>query len=99
MLPEEGGYYVWVATPLGHSGRSRTVGGQWMYSLVDMAIYPVLFTQYLAYLRPSPDAPVQVKKSLCDHLGTAAVVNLRRGAGRAECPLLLARSSSGSLRC
>jgi len=51
-----------------------------MYSLVDMAIYPVLFNQYLAYFAPEVGAPVRWGVSLVLIWGTTAV-NLA-GAGR-----------------
>jgi amino acid transporter len=51
-----------------------------MYSLVDMAIYPVLFTQYLTFFIPHLSAPVKWGISLAIIWGTAAI-NLR-GAGR-----------------
>jgi len=51
MLPEEGGIIA------GRSCIRRFWAFQngwltWMYSLVDMAIYPVLFNQYLRYFIP-----------------------------------------------
>lgn len=53
MMPEQGGYYVWV-----HKGLGRFWGfqeGWWTmcYSAVDLAIYPVLFVTYLSYFWPS----------------------------------------------
>ncbi len=48
MLPEEGGYYRWVYRAFGPFWAFQNGWWTWMYSLVDMAIYPVLFNQYLA---------------------------------------------------
>src|SRR5438270_2897507 len=58
MLPLEGGYYRWVQRAFGPFWAFQNGWLTWMYSLVDMAIYPVLFNQYLAYFAPrlSPSA-------------------------------------------
>src|SRR5881227_2008834 len=53
MLPEEGGYYRWVDRAFGPFWAFQNGWLTWMYSLVDMAIYPVLFNQYLAFFVPS----------------------------------------------
>src|SRR5712672_1951550 len=52
MLPEEGGYYRWVRRAFGPFWAFQNGWLTWMYSLVDMAIYPVLFNQYLAWFVP-----------------------------------------------
>src|SRR6476660_6138341 len=49
MLPEEGGYYRWVDRAFGRFWAFQNGWLTWVYSLVDMAIYPVLFNQYLRY--------------------------------------------------
>lgn len=53
MLPVEGGYYRWVQRAFGPFWAFQNGWLTWMYSLVDMAIYPVLFNQYLGYFAPS----------------------------------------------
>ena len=57
-MPEEGGYYVWVRRALGDFWGFQE--GWWTicYTAVDMAIYPVLFVNYLAFFVPflQPDA-------------------------------------------
>ena len=53
MLPLEGGYYRWVQRAFGQFWAYQNGWLTWMYSLVDMAIYPVLFNQYLGYFFPS----------------------------------------------
>ena len=53
MLPEEGGYYRWVRRAFGEFWAFQNGWVTWMYSLVDMAIYPVLFNQYLRWFFPS----------------------------------------------
>jgi amino acid transporter len=52
MLPEEGGYYRWVRRAFGPAWAFQNAWCTLMYSLVDMAIYPVLFAEYLAYFAP-----------------------------------------------
>ena len=51
-MPEEGGYYVWVKRGLGDFWGVQE--GWWTicYTAVDMAIYPVLFVNYLAFFFP-----------------------------------------------
>ncbi|MEP6998919.1 MAG: APC family permease [bacterium] len=58
MLPEEGGYYRWVGRAFGPFWAFQNGWLTWMYSLVDMAIYPKLFVTYLGYFAPqlSPSA-------------------------------------------
>ena len=53
MLPEEGGYYRWVRRAFGEFWAFQNGWATWLYSLVDMAIYPVLFNQYLRWFFPS----------------------------------------------
>ncbi|HEY6808927.1 MAG TPA: APC family permease [Gemmatimonadales bacterium] len=52
MLPAEGGYYQWVKRAFGRFWGFWNGWLSWVYSLVDMAIYPVLFIQYLRYFLP-----------------------------------------------
>ena len=52
MLPEEGGYYRWVQRAFGPFWAFQNGWLTWMYSLVDMAIYPKLFITYLGYFTP-----------------------------------------------
>ena len=49
MLPAEGGYYQWVKRAFGRRWGFANGWLSWMYSLVDMALYPVLFLQYLRF--------------------------------------------------
>ncbi|MFI5279596.1 MAG: APC family permease [Gemmatimonadales bacterium] len=49
MLPAEGGYYQWVKRAFGRGWGFANGWLSWMYSLIDMAIYPVLFMQYLRF--------------------------------------------------
>jgi amino acid transporter len=52
MLPLEGGYYEWVKRAFGGFWGFWNGWLSWTYSLVDMAIYPLLFIQYLTYFAP-----------------------------------------------
>lgn len=80
MLPEEGGYYRWVYRAFGPFWAFQNGWWTWMYSLVDMAIYPVLFNQYLAWFFPELSTTAQWLVSL-SVIWIATAVNLR-GAGR-----------------
>jgi amino acid transporter len=53
MLPLEGGYYRWVQRAFGPFWAFQNGWLTWMYSLVDMAIYPKLFVTYLAWFVPN----------------------------------------------
>src|SRR6478752_9078786 len=53
MLPLEGGYYRWVQRAFGQFWAFQNGWLTWMYSLVDMALYPKLFVTYLAYFFPA----------------------------------------------
>src|SRR5690349_17433083 len=52
-LPVDGGYYVWVRTALGDFWAFQE--GWWTicYMVVDLAVFPVLFVNYLAYFFPT----------------------------------------------
>src|SRR3989442_13826981 len=52
MLPAEGGYYVWVKRAFGRFWGFWNGGLSWVYSLIDIAIYPVLFLQYMRFFAP-----------------------------------------------
>jgi amino acid transporter len=80
MLPEEGGYYRWVDRAFGPFWAFQCGWCTWMYSLVDMAIYPVLFNQYLAFFLPDLPAVGRFSVSLLV-IWTGVAINLR-GAGR-----------------
>lgn len=80
MLPEEGGYYRWVYRAFGPFWAFQNGWWTWMYSLVDMAIYPVLFNQYLSFFFPALSGMTQWLIALAV-IWTATAINLR-GAGR-----------------
>lgn len=74
MMPVEGGYYKWVKTALGTRFGFYEGIWTWLYTFVDLAIYPVLFVQYTCYLFPGLEA---YKLYLCLLLiWPSAVINI-----------------------
>ena len=76
MLPEEGGYYRWVDRAFGRFWAFQNGWLTWMYSLVDMAIYPVLFNEYLRYFLPGLSPGLEWLMALVVIWG-ATIINLR----------------------
>jgi amino acid transporter len=76
MLPEEGGYYRWVQRAFGPFWAFQCGWCTWMYSMVDMAIYPVLVNQYLASFVPGLGGVARYLVSLAV-IWLAVAVNLR----------------------
>jgi len=76
MLPVEGGYYRWVQRAFGPFWAFQNGWLTWMYSLVDMAIYPVLFNQYLGYFAPSLGTKTRWAIALVV-IWSATAINLR----------------------
>lgn len=56
-MPEEGGYYVWAKKTLGPFWGVQQGILTLTFSLVDLAIYPSLFSTYLAYFLPELRIP------------------------------------------
>src|ERR1700741_5623893 len=52
LMPVEGGFYFWVKEALGPFWGFAEAYLTLLYTAVDMAIYPVLFSAYLAFLSP-----------------------------------------------
>jgi amino acid transporter len=52
LMPVEGGFYFWVKEALGPFWGFAEAYLTLLYTAVDMAIYPVLFSTYLAFLYP-----------------------------------------------
>lgn len=73
MLPLEGGYYRWVQRAFGSFWAFQNGWITWLYSLVDMAIYPVLFNQYLAFFVPGLSGFEQWVISLAVIWGATAI--------------------------
>ncbi len=74
MFPREGGYYFWVKEGLDERWGFYEGWWSWLYALTDLAIYPVLFTEYLAFFIPEV-APWKIP--LCLFLiWTCAAINI-----------------------
>jgi len=56
MMPITGGYYKWVKYALGTKWGFYEGWWTWLYTFVDLAIYPVLFVQYASFFFPGLDA-------------------------------------------
>ena len=52
MLPVQGGYYRWVDFALGRFWGFQEGWWTWLFTFVDMALYPVLFADYVRYFFP-----------------------------------------------
>lgn len=47
-IPEEGGFYIWVRRAMGPFPGFMCAWLSWLYSIVDAALYPLLFATYLS---------------------------------------------------
>lgn len=56
MMPVTGGYYQWVKRALGLRWAFYEGWWTWLYTFVDLAIYPVLFVEYASYFFPQIQA-------------------------------------------
>src|ERR1700739_1309509 len=56
MMPVTGGYYQWVKRALGKRFAFYEGWWTWFYTFVDMAIYPVLFVEYMSFFFPGFEA-------------------------------------------
>ncbi len=52
MMPLNGGYYQWVKRALGIRWAFYEGYWTWLYTFVDLAIYPVLFVEYASFFFP-----------------------------------------------
>ncbi|UAY52004.1 APC family permease [Ferruginibacter albus] len=52
MMPVNGGYYQWVKRAMGKRFALYEGWWTWLYTFVDLAIYPVLFVEYAAFFFP-----------------------------------------------
>src|SRR5512132_2094702 len=50
-MPEDGGYVIWVDKAFGRFWAFQEGWLSWLCSFADNALYPVMFVDYLAYLR------------------------------------------------
>jgi amino acid transporter len=76
MLPLEGGYYEWVKRAFGRFWGFWNGWLSWAYSLLDMAIYPVLTLQYLKFFAPGL-GPLASWLIACVMIWGATALNLR----------------------
>ncbi|RFM29519.1 APC family permease [Deminuibacter soli] len=53
MMPVNGGYYQWVKRALGMRFAFYEGWWTWLYTFVDLAIYPVLFVEYASFFIPA----------------------------------------------
>ncbi|MCX5767312.1 MAG: APC family permease [Gemmatimonadetes bacterium] len=72
-MPEEGGYYRWVRRAFGSFWGFQNGWITYLYSLVDMAIYPVLFNTYLSWFVPNMSAGAHWGVSLVLIWGATAI--------------------------
>lgn len=56
MMPVAGGYYQWVKKAMGLKWAFFEGWWTWLYTFVDLAIYPVLFVTYAGFFFPGVDA-------------------------------------------
>jgi amino acid transporter len=56
MMPLTGGYYQWVKRAMGLRWAFYEGWWTWLYTFADLAIYPVLFVQYLSFFFPGAEA-------------------------------------------
>src|SRR6185295_3824201 len=56
MMPVTGGYYQWVKRAMGLRFAWYEGWWTWLYTFVDLAIYPVLFVEYLSFFVPEVEA-------------------------------------------
>ncbi len=56
LMPVTGGYYQWVKRALGLRWACYEGWWTWLYTFADLAIYPVLFIQYLSFFYPEAEA-------------------------------------------
>ncbi len=52
MMPVTGGYYQWVKRAMGRRFALYEGWWTWLYTFVDLAIYPVMFVEYASFLFP-----------------------------------------------
>ncbi len=98
-LPVEGGYYVWVKKGLGPFWGFQEGWWSWVNSFIDMAIYPVLFADYLAtllvryvHIHPLEDNQWTYRAVTLAVIGVFSAINIRgvRLVGRASTWLAVA---------
>lgn len=74
MMPVNGGYYQWVKRALGKRYALYEGWWTWLYTFVDLAIYPVMFVQYATFFFPGLEA-YKIPVCLCI-IWLGAIVNI-----------------------
>jgi amino acid transporter len=87
-LPEEGGYYRWVHAGLGERAAVTNAWCTWCYSLVEMALYPVLVRVYLEAL-VGPLGPVASAAVVIAVIWLPTLLNLRGAVAVGRVSLLV----------
>jgi len=78
LLPVEGGFYFWVKEAFGSFAGFAEAYLTILYTCVDMAIYPVLFASYLAFLIPgSPAAGIAMAIAMVWACGVLNLLGVR----------------------
>ena len=58
-IPEEGGYYAWSKRALGPFGAFCQGWWAWLFTFVDIGIFPTMFCDYMAFFGSSGDGELQ----------------------------------------
>jgi len=69
-LPEEGGYYAWSKRSLGPFWAFCQGWWAWLFTIVDLVLYPKMFCQYLQFFAPE----IGEEGNIWLHKGTMIVV-------------------------
>jgi amino acid transporter len=85
-LPQTGGFYVWVRRALGPFWGFQECWLTFMGSIFDMAIYPILFSAYLAHLVPALGKGFNPLLIGCLMILVCAVMNLLGTIFRGRAP-------------
>jgi amino acid transporter len=74
LMPVAGGYYRWVKRALGLRFGFYEGWWTWLYTFADLAIYPVMFVQYLSFFFPEID---NLKIPVClTIIWVSAIINI-----------------------
>ncbi|WP_448697749.1 APC family permease [Mucilaginibacter sp. AW1-3] len=77
MMPVNGGYYQWVKRALGPFWGFCEGWWTWLYTFVDLAIYPVLFVEYAGFFFPQLEHLLYVKIAVClSIIWISAILNI-----------------------
>jgi amino acid transporter len=87
--PDEGGYYAWVRRALGPFWGVQEGWLSLAASFFDLAIYPALFTRYLAQLWPPAASPPVAATLGVGLIAAATALNLRGARATADASVLL----------